>query len=134
MKAIISILIAVICATSAVIAEDKPALTGVDSPAAKPKDYTGKIVAFSGIVERVSETRRMFTLIDTSEAGCADGCQRAMIVAQLGQGVPTLPKATEPVVAIGKVDASAPSVRVTVTELVSGKEAVDARLKQLSDK
>jgi hypothetical protein len=134
MKAIISILIAVICAASAVIAEDKPALTGVDSLATKPSDYTGKIVAVSGIVERVSETRRMFTLIDTSEAGCADGCQRAMIVAQLGQGVTTLPKATEPVVAIGKVDASAPSVRVTVTELVSGKEAVDARLKQLSDK
>jgi len=87
-----------------------------------------------GIVERVSEAKHMFTLIDVSEAGCADGCQRAMIVAQLGQGVRTLPKAMEPVVAIGKADTSAPSVRVTVTELVSGKEAVDARLKQLSAK
>jgi hypothetical protein len=53
MKGIISILIAVICAASAVTAEDKPALTGVDSLAAKPSDYTGKIVAVSGIVERV---------------------------------------------------------------------------------
>ena len=132
MKAIISTFIAAICAASAVMAQDKPSLTGVDSLAAKPSDYTGKIVAVSGIVERVSETKRMFTLIDASEAACADGCQRAMIVAQLGQGVTTLPKATEPVVAIGKVDTSARSVRVTVTELVSGKEAVDARLKQLS--
>jgi hypothetical protein len=134
MKAIISTFIAVICAASAVIAQDKPALTGVDSLAAKSSDYTGKIIAVSGIVERVSEAKHMFTLIDVSEAGCADGCQRAMIVAQLGQGVTTLPKAMEPVVAIGKVDTFAPSVRVTVTELVSGKEAVDARLKHLSAK
>ena len=134
MKVILSTFIAVICASSAVIADDKPALTGVDSLAAKPSDYTGKIVAVSGIVERVSETKRMFTLIDASEAGCADGCQRAMIVAQLGQGVTMLPKAAERVVAIGKVDTSAPAVRVTVTELVFGKEAVDARLKQLSAK
>ena len=84
MKAIISTFIAVICAASAVMAQDKPALTDVDSLAAKPSDYSGKIVAVSGIVERVSETKRMFTLIDASEAGCADGCQRAMIVAQLG--------------------------------------------------
>ena len=134
MKVILSTFIAVICASSAVIADDKPALTGVDPLAAKPSDYTGKIVAVSGIVERVSETKRMFTLIDASEAGCADGCQRAMIVAQLGQGVTMLPKAAERVVAIGKVDTSAPAVRVTVTELVFGKEAVDARLKQLSAK
>jgi hypothetical protein len=134
LKAIISTFIAVICAANAVIAQDQPALTGVDSLAAKPSDYSGKIVAVSGIVERVSEMKRMFTLIDASEAGCADACQRAMIVAQLGQGVTTLPKATEPVVAIGKVDTSAPAVRVTVTEMVSGKEAVDARLKQLSAK
>jgi hypothetical protein len=132
MKMIMLTFIAVICAASAAMAQDKPTLTGVDSLAAKPSDYTGKIVAVSGIVERVSETRRMFTLIDTSEVGCADSCQRAMIVAQLGQGVTTLPKATEPVVAIGEVDASAPAVRVSVTELISGKEAVDARLKQLS--
>ena len=106
----------------------------MDSLAANPGDYTGKIVAVSGIVERVSEAKHMFTLIDSSEAGCADGCQRAMIVAELGQGLTALPKATEQVVAIGRVDTSAPSVRVTVTELVSGKEAVDARLKQLSAK
>jgi hypothetical protein len=102
MKAIISTFIAVICAASVVIAQDQPVLTGVDSLAAKRSDYSGKIVAVSGIVERVSETKRMFTLIDASEAGCADGCQRAMIVAQLGQGVTTLPKAMEPVVAIGQ--------------------------------
>jgi hypothetical protein len=46
-------------------------------------------------------------------------------------GVTTLPKATESVVAIGKVDTPAPAVRVTMTELLSGKEAVDARLKRL---
>jgi hypothetical protein len=45
----------------------------------------------------------MFTLVEASAAGCADGCQRAMNVAQLGQGVTALSKATEPVVAIGKV-------------------------------
>ena len=104
----------------------------MDSLAAKSSDYTGKIVVVSGIVERVSEARRMFTLIDASEADCADGCKRAMIVAQLGQGVTTLLKAIESVVAIGKVDTPAPAVRVTMTELVSGKEAMDARLKQLS--
>ena len=112
--------------------QDEPALTGVDSPfAAKLNDYTSKIVAVSGVVEGVSEVKKMFTLVEASRAGCADGCQRAMIVAQVGQLVTTLPKATEPVVAIGKVDTSAPAVRVTVTELVSGKEAVDARLRAL---
>jgi hypothetical protein len=134
MKAIISTFIAVICAASAVIAQDKPVLTSVDQLVAKPRDYTGKIVAVSGIVERVSEAKKMFTLVDTSEAGCADACQRAMIVAQLGQGITTLPKATEPVIAIGKVDTFFPSVLVTVTKLVSSKEAMDARLKQLSAK
>lgn len=134
MKTVISTLIAVVCAASAVSAQDKPALTGVDSLAAKPADYSGKTVAVSGIVERVSEAKKMFTLIDASEAGCADGCQRAMIVAQLGQGVTALPKAMEPVIAIGKVDASAPAMRMTVTELVVGKKAVEARLKQLSVK
>jgi hypothetical protein len=134
MKAIISIFIAMICAASVVLAQDKPALTGVDSLAARPSDFTGKTVAVSGIVERVSEAKRMFTLVDPSEAGCVDGCFRAMIVAQLGKGVTTLPKLMEPVVAIGEVDVSAPAVRVTVSELVSGKEAIDARLKQLSAK
>ena len=118
-------------APSNIQVQDTPALTGVDTPAAKLNDYTSKIVAVSGVVERVSEVNKMFTLVEASEAGCADGCQRAMIVAQLGQVVTTLPKATEPVVAIGKMDTSAPAVRVTVTELVSGKETVDARLKQL---
>lgn len=134
MKTIISIFIAVICAVSVVMAQDKPALTGVDSLAAKPSDFSGKIVAVSGIVERVSAAKKMFILVDPSEAGCVDGCFRAMIVAQLGQGVTTLPKVMEPVIAIGQVDASAPAVRVTVTELLSGKEAIDARLKQLSVK
>jgi hypothetical protein len=132
MKAIISTFIAVICAVSAVMAQDKPSLTGVDSLTAKSSDYAGKIVAVSGIVERVSEAKRMFTLIDASEAACADGCQRSMVVAQLGQSVTALPKAAEPVVAIGKVDTSATAVRVTVSEVVSGKEAVAARLEQLS--
>ena len=76
MKAIISIFIAVICTANAVIAQDQLSLTGVDSLAAKPSDYSGKIVAVSGIVERVSEMKRMFTLIDASEVGCADACQR----------------------------------------------------------
>lgn len=134
MKAIISTFIAVICAAGAIIAQDQPALTGVDSLVARPSDYTGKIVAVLGVVERVSEAKKMFTLVDASEAGCADACQRAMIVAQLGQGVTTLPKAMEPVIAIGKVDTIFPAMRVTVTELVSSKEAMDARLKQLSAK
>jgi hypothetical protein len=72
--------------------------------------------------------------LDASEAGCADACQRAMIVAQLGQGLTTLPKVMEPVIAIGKVDTSSPALLLTVTELVSSKEAVDACLKQLSVK
>ncbi|MGA7881135.1 MAG: hypothetical protein WCD63_09740 [Terrimicrobiaceae bacterium] len=134
MKAIISTVIVMICAASVVIAQDRLALTDVDSLAAKPGNYAGKIVAVSGVVERVSEAKKMFTLVDSSEAGCADGCQRSMVVAQLGQGLTALPKATEPVIAIGTVDTAAPAVRVTVTELVSGKEAVDARLKQLSAK
>jgi hypothetical protein len=71
----------------------------------------------------VSEAKRMLTLIDASEAGCADDSHRAMIVAQLDQGMTALPKATEPVVAIGKVDTSAQSMNATVTELVSGKKA-----------
>jgi hypothetical protein len=134
MKAIISTFIAVICAASAAIAQDKPALDRRGFTRHQAQRLYRENRCRLGIVERVSEAKRMFTLIDTSEAGCADGCQRAMIVAQLDQALTTLPKATEPVVAIGKVDTSAPSVRVTVTELVSGKEAVDARLKQLSTK
>jgi hypothetical protein len=89
-------------APSNIQVQDKPALTGVNSLAAKLSDYTRKIVAVSGVVERVSDVKKMFTLVEASEAGCADGCQRAMIVAQLRQVVTTLPKATGPVVAIGK--------------------------------
>ena len=132
MKAIISTFIAVICAASAVIAQEQPTLTGVSSLVTRASDYTGKTVAVLGVVERVSEAKKMFTLVDASEAGCADGCERAMVVAQLDQGVATLPKAMERVIAIGKVDTSSPVARVTVTELVSSKEAMDARLKQLS--
>jgi hypothetical protein len=73
----------------------------------------------------------MFTLREASEAGYADCCQRVMIVGQLGQVVTTLQKVTEPVVAIGKADTSAPAVRVTVQNW-SQAEVVDARLKQLS--
>ena len=134
MKAMISTVIAMMCAASVVIAQDKPALTDVDSLAAKPGNYAGKIVAVWGVVERVSAAKKMFTLVDSSEVGCADGCQRSMVVAELGQGVTALPKATEAVIAIGEVDTSAPAVRVTVTELISGKEAVEARSKQLSAK
>jgi hypothetical protein len=132
MKAIISIFAAVICAVGAVIAQEQPALIDVNSLVTRPRDYTGKTVAVLGVVERVSEAKKMFTLVDESEAGCADACQRAMIVAHLGQGVTALPKAMEPVIAIGKVDTSSPAVLVTVTELVSSQQAVDARLKQLS--
>jgi hypothetical protein len=57
--------VAVICAANAMMAQDKPALTGVDLLAAKPGDYTGKIIAVSGIVERVSEAKHMFTLIES---------------------------------------------------------------------
>lgn len=133
MKLAITTFLALACAASAVLAGDKLTVAGVNTLAAKSADYFGKTVAVPGIVERVSETKQMFTLIDASEASCADGCERAMIVARLGQGVAPLPKAAEPVIVIGKVDTSAPAVRVTVTELVSGKEAVAARLKQLSD-
>ena len=45
------------------------ALTGVDSLAAKLDDYTSKIVAVSSVVERVSEFKKMFTLVEASEAG-----------------------------------------------------------------
>lgn len=50
------------------------------------------------------------------------------------QGVTTLPDVMEPVTATGKVDTSLSAPLVTVTELASSKEAVDARLKQLSIK
>ena len=62
MKTILSTFIAVICASTAVIADDKPALTGVDSLAANPGDYTGKIVAVwasSSVFPRQSECSRL---------------------------------------------------------------------------
>ena len=55
-----------------------------------------------------------------------------MLVARLGQVVTTLPKSDRTCRGNRQSGHSATAVRVTVTELVSGKEAVDARLKQLS--
>jgi hypothetical protein len=39
-----------------------------------------------GAIGSIPQTAKTLAFIDASEAGCADGCQRAMIVAQLGQG------------------------------------------------
>jgi hypothetical protein len=68
-------------------------LTGVDSLAAKLNNYTNKIyqqniptksLASRGVVERVSEVKKVFALVRLLRAGYADCCQRVMIAAQLG--------------------------------------------------
>jgi len=51
---------------------------------------------------------------------------------ELGPGLTTLPKTAEPVIAVGKVAAITPAIRLTVTELITGKEAVAARLQEIS--
>ena len=71
--------------------QDKPALTGVDSLAAKLNNYmTSKALASRGVVQRVSEVKKVFTLVRLLRAGYANYCQMVMIVAQLGQWLTTL--------------------------------------------
>ena len=60
-------------------------MTGVDSLAAKLNNYiTSKALASRGVVERVSEVKKVFALVRLLRAGYADCCQRVMIAAQLG--------------------------------------------------
>lgn len=131
-KILTSLVIAAVCTVGALTAADQPTITGVDNLTAKSSEYADKVVNLSGIVDRVSAERNMFTIIDTTEAGCTDGCARATIIAELGPGLTTLPETAEPVIAIGKVVAITPSIRLIVTELITGKEAVADRLQEIA--
>ena len=129
-KTLTTTLIATLCAIGLATAEDQSAVTGVNALIANPAEHSGKTVTITGIVNLVSQERKMFTLIDTSEADCTDACQQPTIIAELGPDLTTLPKPTETVVATGKMDASNSQVRVAVTELIFGKEAVEASSKR----
>ena len=131
-KTLTCLLIATVCTAGNLWAADQPTITGVDALAAKSAEYADKVVNLSGIVVRVSAARNMFTMVDTAEADCTVACARPTIVVELGPGLTTLPKTAEPVIAVGMVAAITPAIRMTVTELITGKEAVAARLQEIS--
>lgn len=73
---------------------------GVNAAYNQQAELAGKTVTVTGLVDRVSTARRMVILIDTSEAGCADACERKNLVVQLPDSI-ELPAKGASITAIG---------------------------------
>lgn len=110
-------------------ADESPAVLGVDTLAAKPADYAGKPLHLTGIVHRVSTERRMIVLIDLSEANCTDSCTPASVLVHLAKDG-NLPSAKETILVVGKLEKTSPPITLKADEWVTGKEAIESRLRQ----
>jgi len=60
---------------------------GVNAANDQQAELAGKTVTITGLVDRISTARRMVILTDTSEADCADACERKNLVVQLPDAV-----------------------------------------------
>lgn len=56
---------------------------GVNTVFEKNVEFVGKEITVTGLVERVSASRHMVVLIDTTEATCTDACDRKTLVVLL---------------------------------------------------
>jgi hypothetical protein len=100
----------------------------VDAVAARASNYKGKPIVLHGIVHHVSKARRMFTLIDPSEANCTDACQPNMIVATLATEKAPLPEARREVLVHGTLESNQSPLRIRVTRVISDPQQIKAAL------
>lgn len=124
---------AIMCAVALLLAslpsqaddvEKLPLLT-VDALAANAGDYVGKAIVLHGYVDRVSIQRGMVTLIDPSEAKCADACQRKIVVATMAEGTEEpLPEARKDVLAYGSIQTADAPLQFTVTRIITDPEVI----------
>lgn len=89
---------------------------GVNAANDRQAELAGKTVTISGLVDRVSTARRMVILIDTSEADCADACERKNLVVQLPDAV-EIPAKGAFVTAMGTLGSESDPPRLTATSI-----------------
>jgi len=69
-------------------------------------EFAGKELTVSGIVDRVSASKRMVVLRDASKAACTDGCERKVLVVSLPDSVP-IPGQGQRLIVTGLLNAAA---------------------------
>jgi hypothetical protein len=90
---------------------------GINKLMEKPAEFAGSEITVAGHVDRVSAERRMVVLIDSSEAGCSDGCSRKTLVVQLPEKLEVPAKGSN-VRVVGKLSAgTAPKMSATALVL-----------------
>lgn len=117
-----------LCGSVALGAEPPPPVVAPEAVLAKPADFAGKTIAVHGAVDRVSAARRMFTLVEKTEAGCTDGCARAVVTVVLpADSQATLPAPSQEVLVVGQIEAGA-TPQLRVSEIVVAKDELQRRL------
>ena len=113
---------------SPLFAQEKPQLVTFEQLLTSPDQYQAKTVALHGTVARVSAERKMFTMVDTSEAACADGCNAPTVMAALqAKGPIALPKPGQEAVVVGQIDQKNGRPILEVTQVVTSPD----QMKQL---
>lgn len=113
-------------AASAAFAGDQPTVILFKDLQPKLDANRDKVIAVHGGVDLVSEKLGMFTIADPKDAGCADGCAKASIVAMLSKALEAkLPKPKDEVIVVGKLQLTDRGYALDVSELIVGKEAVE---------
>ena len=114
-----------ILAASVAGAQEKPAVVEFDDLVSHIDSMKGKEIAVHGGVDLVSASKGMFSISELGEAGCADGCAKAAIVASLPENLKSqLPKPKDEVVAVGMLGQSGRGYTLAVTKLAVGPEAI----------
>lgn len=113
----------VIASASLAIAEVKPELTpplGVDALVKNLDSHAGKPARIYGIVQLVSVERRMFSMIDTSEAQCTDACSPNIVLVRLPENNTALklPERGHEILVSGMIDAAKTPVELVANEIV----------------
>ena len=101
----------------AVLHAEEP--VGVNALHEKQADYAGKAVTVTGLVDRVSSSRRMVILIDASEATCIDACDRKNLVVQVPDAM-ELPAKGAFVTAVGTLAPGSNPPQLTAASIKAG--------------
>lgn len=115
-------------ATAEEKAEPKAPL-GVDALVKELDSHAGKTASIYGIVHLVSAERRMFSMIDISEANCTDACSPNMVLVRFpaNSSELKLPERGREIVVTGRLDEVKTPVGLEAAEIVDSPEAVRAR-------
>ncbi|MCC5805674.1 MAG: hypothetical protein JJU00_05025 [Opitutales bacterium] len=106
----------------------KPPL-GVDALVKVLDSHAGKPVSVYGIVHLVSAERRMFAMIDTSEADCTEACSPNIVLVRFPANNKELklPERGREIVVSGRLDEVRTPVGLEAAEIVDSPDVVKAR-------